>query len=260
MRKQMTNAPIVMSISNLDPSGGGGISADIETLSSLGCHCTPIISKLSARDTSEFKDSQITDSILLIGQIRAVLEDMKVDLIKISDLASTAIAEAVSTIITDYPHIPVVLHPNIINQDGEHLINVIRSLMLAKSNVVMLSEREALLLAPEADTVSACAHLLMESGCDNILITGADANNATLDITNHWYTTNHYQKYVWQRLPNSFLGAGSTLSAALSGYLAHGISASESIQQAQQFTWKSLQQAKRVGMGNLLPDRMHWCR
>jgi len=256
----MTNAPIVMSISNLDPSGGGGISADIETLTSLGCHCSPIISKLSARDTSEFKDSQITDSILLIGQIRAVLEDMSVDLIKISDLASTANAEAVSTIINDYPNIPVVLHPNIVNQDAEHLINVIRSLLLSKSSVVMLSEPEALLLAPEADTLSACAHQLMESGCGNILITGADANDSSIEIVNHWYSANHYQQYTWQRLPNHFQGAGSTLSAALSGYLSHGISTSESIQQAQQFTWKSLQKAKRVGMGNLLPDRMHWCR
>ncbi|WP_145999192.1 bifunctional hydroxymethylpyrimidine kinase/phosphomethylpyrimidine kinase [Oceanicoccus sp. KOV_DT_Chl] len=41
MQDLLASTPVVLSINNLDPSGGGGISADIETLTSLGCHCTP---------------------------------------------------------------------------------------------------------------------------------------------------------------------------------------------------------------------------
>ena len=41
------STPIVMCVAELDPTGGGGIAADIETLASLACHCTPIMSAIS---------------------------------------------------------------------------------------------------------------------------------------------------------------------------------------------------------------------
>ncbi|MEE8057728.1 MAG: hydroxymethylpyrimidine/phosphomethylpyrimidine kinase [Pseudomonadales bacterium] len=260
MPEPMTNTPVVMSISNHDPSGGGGISAAIETLASLGCHCTPIITKLAARDTATLKDSQITDTSLLIQQIRAVLEDITINLFCISDLASIGNVEAVHTILSDYPDIPVVLHPSISAHDGEHgLDTAIRTLLLPQTDITILNKADALTLAPGADTLSACAQELMEYGCDNILITGD--NNSNTQLSNHWFAhRGSSQKYAWERLPYSYHGAGSTLAAALSGYLAHGLSMAESIQQAQQFTWQALLKGRRIGMGELLPDRMHWCQ
>lgn len=260
MSDLMTSTPVVMSISSHDPSGGSGISADIETLTSLGCHCTPIITKLSARDTAKEMDCQVTDTALLIEQIRAVLEDINVNLFKIGDLANIAIAEALHTILNDYPNIPVVLHPVISDQDSElDYPAAICNLLLSQATITVLSKDDALALSSGADTVSACAQELMEHGCDNILITSANGGNT--QISNHWYSQRGTsQEYQWERLPNNYYGAGSTLSAAVSAYLAHDISMPESIQQAQQFTFKALQKGRRIGMGKLLPDRMHWCR
>lgn len=45
-------SPVVMCVAELDPTGGGGIAADIETLCSLACHCTPIMSAISIQDLS----------------------------------------------------------------------------------------------------------------------------------------------------------------------------------------------------------------
>lgn len=261
MPEQLTSTPVIMSISSHDPSGSAGISADIETLASLGCHCTPIVSKLAARAGADPQDSQITDTSLLIEQVRAVLEDITVNLFCIGDLASIGNTEAMHTIINDYPDIPVVLHPSLSDHARQYgLDNAIRTLLLPQADIIVLNHTEALALAPGADTLPACARELMESGCGNVLITGAGVPTSD-QISNHWFSQRGSgQQYLWERLPFSFHGAGDTLSAALSAYLGHDLGMAQSIQQAQQFTWQALQKGRRIGMGALLPDRMHWCR
>jgi hydroxymethylpyrimidine/phosphomethylpyrimidine kinase len=254
----MTHTPVIMSISNHDPCGSAGISADIETLASLGCHCTPIITRISARDTAALKDDYIIDSSLLLEQIRAVLEDIPINLIKVGNLGSVANIETVSTILNDYPNIQVVLHTDIDRRDNK-LDQALRSLLLPQATIAIFNERQTLSLATKGDTLAACAQELLEYECQNIFITSSKNTAAT--IHNHWYTThNHSQDYSWPRLQRNFLGAGATLSAALSGYLGHGISMAESIQQAQQFTWQALKEGRRLGMGSLTPNRMHWCK
>ena len=100
-----------MCVAELDPTGGGGIAADIETLSSLACHCTPIMTAINIQDTRDVKDSAVVDSLLLIEQMRAVLEDIDVAAIKLHQLASTSHIEGIHTVLNDYPRRPVVVDP-----------------------------------------------------------------------------------------------------------------------------------------------------
>ena len=123
----------------------------------------------------------------------------------------------------------------------------------------MLSERDAYQLINGADSLAAYAHLLLEYGSDNLLFTNTMHSNISSEVRNQLY--NHRglnQQFERERLPGNFHGGGDTLSAALAAYLAHGLSLSESVQQAQQFTWQAISKAKRIGMGELVPDRMHW--
>lgn len=260
MAPMMNSTPVVMSISSLDPSGCGGISASVETLASLGCHCTPIITQLVARDTTGIKDSQVSNSNLLIEQIRAVLEDIPVDLIHIGDLASISNVEAIHTILNDYPKLPVVLHPNRHEQAYEPGIGrAVTTLLFPHASIVVLNHKTAISLAEGADNLSACAQKLMEHECQNIFMTGIHGNDQ--QVANIWYSQfNNHQTYRWAPLNARVNGAGTTLSTALGAYLAHQLSMAESIQQAQQFTANALKKARRIGMGELLPDRLHWCR
>lgn len=260
MDSLMTRSPVVMTISSLDPSGCGGISAAIETLASLGCHCNPIVTQLTAQDTSTVKNAQITDSNFLIEQIRAVLEDISVDLIQIGGLGSISNVEAIHTILRDYDKIPVVLHPGRHEQEQEPGIDkALTTLLFPQASITVINQRAAVALAAGADNLSACAQELMEYGCPNLLISGIHSGGN--QTSNCWYSQfSNNQTYHWPALRHRVQGAGATLAAALSAYLAHGFSLSESIQQAQQYTANALQQARRIGMGELLPDRLHWCR
>ena len=42
--------------------------------------------------------------------------------------------------------------------------------------------------------------------------------------------------------------------------MAHGLSMEEAIQEAQEYTWQTLKNAFRPGMGQFIPDRFFWAR
>jgi hydroxymethylpyrimidine/phosphomethylpyrimidine kinase len=61
-------------------------------------------------------------------------------------------------------------------------------------------------------------------------------------------------------LPGSYHGSGCTLASAIAAALAQGLSMEQAVQEAQEYTWKSLAAGFRPGMGQYIPDRFFWAR
>lgn len=256
--------PALLTINSHDPSGGAGLVADVETAASLGCHCLSAVTALNVRDTQQHKDRAAIDAPLLIEQVRAALEDSPVHAIKIGDLASVAQVEAVHTILGDYPDIPVVLDPVLQHgaSDGDVKL-ALRLLLWPRATVAIFSLDHIRALTSNADSLAAATQELFETGGEHVLVTeaGRTLNNKNIQLLNRLYTPKGMAKeYAWECLPDSFHGAGTTLSAAITAYLAHGFDLLEALQQGQQFTWQALQHARQLGMGCKLPDRLFWAR
>lgn len=262
MTEFYSDTPVVMSLSSHDPSGSAGIQADIETTASLGCHCTPIITALTAKDTQSLKDIAPAETGLLIEQARAILEDMPVRAIKLGLMGSVENVEAVHTILRDYPEIPVVLDPVTAEFNNElfnaaSVISATQALLLPLATITTPDLVEAHGLAQQADTVDACAQEILETGCQYVLVTGAV------------HTADHYENslygegrmirhYKWPRIRIVSHGCGATLAASIASYLAHGLRLEDAVQQGQNFTWQALAASRRLGMGCHIPNRMHW--
>lgn len=252
--------PVLLTVNSHDPSGGAGLVADVETANSLGCHCVSAITALNVRDTRNLKDRQSTDTPLLIEQMRAALEDSTITAIKIGDIATVAQAEAIHTVLGEYRDIPVVLDPVLHHgaDDGD-VDEAVRLLLFPRAKISVLTIAHVQQLSTCGDSLGANVQELLEFGCPQILVTVAarDQNK----IINRLYSTRGVDReYTWEVLPQNFHGAGSTLTAAITAYLAHGFDLQEALQQGQQFTWQAMQRALRVGMGGLIPDRLFWCR
>jgi hydroxymethylpyrimidine/phosphomethylpyrimidine kinase len=255
-----TDCPIVLSINSHDPSGGAGLAADIETIASLGGHCVSAVTALNVRDTQDMKDRHCCDAALLIEQIRAALEDTPVRAVKVGDLGSVAQVEAVHTILTQYTDLPVILDPVLHHAtvDGD-LAQALRMLLLPLASLTILSLDHVDRLANASDSLQACTQELFEYGGEYLLMT--DTARSAGPVLNRLFSRKGIsQEYRHERLPHTFHGAGSTLSAAVTTYLAHGIDLMEAVQQGQQFTAQALAHAHRTGMGCLLPDRLFWSR
>ena len=255
---------IVLVFAGNDPSGGAGIQADIEAIASMGCQAAPVITALTVQDTQNVMRLEPVDSTVVIEQARAVLEDMPIAAIKIGLLATLENIEAIHTLLTDYPNIPVVMDPILRAGGGSRLSSeemhaAMRELLFPQVTVLTPNSEEARTLAHEADTLDACAQELLSDGCELVLITGTHESTETVD--NRLYgNRRHLETFSWGRLPDSYHGSGCTLASAIAGLLAQGLEPFTAIHEAQEYTWEALRNGYRIGMGQHHPNRLFWAR
>jgi hydroxymethylpyrimidine/phosphomethylpyrimidine kinase len=94
-------------------------------------------------------------------------------------------------------------------------------------------------------------------GCKNILITGT--HEKTDSVINTLYDhVGQSTPFYWDRLPGNYHGSGCTLTSAIAGYYAQGLALEVAVEEAQQFTWQTLRNAFKPGMGQSIPDRFFW--
>jgi hydroxymethylpyrimidine/phosphomethylpyrimidine kinase len=258
----MTDIPVVLTLSGLDPTGGAGLQADIEALSSMGCHAAPIITTITVQDTRNVIRFRPVEAELVMEQARAVLEDVPVSAIKIGMVGSVENAEAIHTLLGDYPDIPVILDPVLKAGGGsllaaEELVEAIRNLLIPRATLITPNSEEARQLAPEADSLAACAEELQDLGCPYVLITGS--HEPTTEVINILYGEHQLlDSFPCKRLEGEYHGSGCTLASAIAGLLAQAIDIVDACRHAQEYTWASLQHGYRIGMGQLIPDRLSW--
>ncbi len=253
---------MVVAFAGHDPTGGAGVQADVEALASMGCHAAPVVTALTVQDTRNVTGVTPVDTALLVEQARAVLEDMRVAAFKVGLLGSVTTVEAIHTLLRDYPDIPVVLDPVLRAGGGarladEDIMAAMHALLFPLTTVLTPNSVEARLLAPEADDLDACAQELMDAGCEYVLVTGS--HEATPAVINRLYGNRRLlDTFTWERLAQTYHGSGCTLAAALAGLLAHGMEPCTAALEAQEYTWETLKQGYRPGMGQWVPNRLFW--
>lgn len=257
-----SNPPIILTFAALDPSGSGGLQADIETAASLGCHCAPIATTLATEGVSSHAVSHAIDSTIIISQARSVLENMRVAAIKIGFLGSVANAEAVHTILRDYAHIPVVAHPTLyvwdeLDEDQSGLPEALFALIFPLTRVGIFSVYEARIVSRQSDTLATTALAITGCGCEYTLITGTGVEQP--HFQNSCYSQNGLvEHYNWEQEPPTCHGASSTLTMSTAAYLAHSGDPLLAIQQAQDFTWQTIRAARQLGCDKRIPHRFFW--
>jgi len=249
----------VLCLSGLDPTGGAGIQADIETLSANGCHCLPVITSLTVQDTHNVVRTQPVAVNLLRAQLATLLADVPVHAIKIGLIDSIDTLNFIAEVITDHPGIPVIADP-VLKAGGGYqfssteLIASYRQLIVPRVTVLTPNTDELGALGRPDTDPAAAVRFLLAAGCRHILLTGTHAQ--TPDVINTLY---HHdappESWTWPRLTGSYHGSGCTLASAVAAGLAQGLSASKAVASAQAFTWHALQQGWKAGRGQALPDR-----
>ena len=256
--------PILLAFGGHDPTGGAGIQADIETAIALDTHATTVITADTLQDSHHVHSFQPTSLDLLIQQGRMVLEEFPISAIKIGMVATTEICEAIHTLLVEHPTIPVILDPVLSGGGGgelssDQLADAIRTLLIPLTTVATPNRSELQHLAPQGDTLQACGAELISLGCDNLLITGTDtpASDEASDQVHHqlMQSSGEQTAFHYPRLPHNYHGSGCTLATAIATQLAHQTPLSEAIQQALDYSWKSIDNGFQPGSGQHFPNR-----
>jgi hydroxymethylpyrimidine/phosphomethylpyrimidine kinase len=262
--------PIVLTFAGSDPTGGAGLQADIMTLSSMGCHPLSVVTAITVQDSAGVEALFPVDADWVADQARALLEDMPVAAFKIGMLGSVENIAAIAEILSDYPHIPLVLDPVLASGRGdelagEEIIAALTELLLPQTTILTPNSLEARRLALDEDVddddpdLAECARRLVDAGSEYVLVTGT--HEATPKVINTLYSDSGVVRAdSWDRLPGSYHGSGCTLASAIAANLANGLDISDAVRDAQEYTWQALAGGFRPGMGQHFPDRFFWAR
>ncbi|RFB69427.1 MULTISPECIES: hydroxymethylpyrimidine/phosphomethylpyrimidine kinase [unclassified Herbaspirillum] len=268
---QNQTSPLILTFGAADPVGATGIQADLATFAAMGCHGLSIITSILVGDTARIEDIQVIDVDWMADQARVILEDMPVAAFKVGAVGSIENISAIAEIVSDYPDIPLILDPFITampSQEGDDDDNLIaiRELLIPQTTLMLASAVELNRLAETwrepvpSDALQLDAMRIVEMGCEYLFVTGMPGGDSHEVVNALFDESGVIRRDSWQRLPGSFTGAGSTLSAAICAMLANGLEIPEAVSEAQEFTLAALAHAQRLGMGKLIPDRYFWAR
>ena len=180
------SALIALSIAGSDPSGGAGIQADLKTFSALGVYGTAVITALTAQNTRGVTGVHPVPADFVLQQLETLVDDVRIDAIKIGMLANHDIIEAVTDFLRRHRFEHVVLDPVMVATSGDVLlaqesVEAIRCLIpLASVVTPNLPEAAILLNAPIAndiETMREQAHEIHQRWGVRALVKGGHLNS-----------------------------------------------------------------------------------
>jgi hydroxymethylpyrimidine/phosphomethylpyrimidine kinase len=273
---QNQTTPLILTFGASNPVTAIGIQADLSSFAAMGCHGVPVLTAVLVGDTSQIDDTHPLDADLVSDQARTVLEDMEIIAIKVGQVGSVENITVIAEIVSDYPEMPMVLDPFDSSvpepeSEAEDILLAIRELLIPQATLLLISAVELTRLAEswnesaipttsaKQDDMSADVMTLIESGCEFVLVTGvAGQGNVIENIL--FNDEGIVRRDQWQRVPGTYMGAGNTLSAAITAVLANGMDMADAVHEAQEFTLASINHAQRLGMGKLIPDHYFWAK
>lgn len=148
--------PVCLTIAGSDSGGGAGIQADLKAFARAGVHGTTAITAITAQNTVAVTRVEPVSPEMIVAQVRAVVDDLGVDAVKIGMLGSSTSVGAVARALDLLePGTPIVLDPVMVAESGGRLLDedaegALRELIVPRATVVTPNIPEARVLAGAA--------------------------------------------------------------------------------------------------------------
>jgi hydroxymethylpyrimidine/phosphomethylpyrimidine kinase len=247
--------PVVLSIAGSDSGGGAGIQADLKAFARCGVHGATAITAITVQNTQEVRAVEPVAPATIAAQVRAVVEDLGVDAVKIGMLGGVPAIEAVAAVLRELPAgTPVVLDPVMVAESGARLLpedaqQALVSLVVPLATVVTPNVPEAGVLTGASDDVGAedLARRVHDLGPRAVVVTGGHREEAT-DV---FFDGAQLTTISGERHPDGAAhGSGCTHSSALAAHLALGRTPLEAARAAKEIAADAVRDGLRdVGHG-----------
>lgn len=260
----------VLTIAGFDGSGGAGIQADLKTFSALGCYGTTALTAIPIQNTLGVRSIYDITTVCIEEQIKAILDDMQMNAVKIGMLHREDIVDSVAQILSQYGVMNIVLDPVMVAKSGDKLllpdaIATMRERLFPITTVLTPNLLEASeLLEREIrtkDQMEQAAIDLIGMGPQAVVVKGGHLNgncddclalrNPTVNI--HWLSGPRIQT-------KNTHGTGCTFSAAIASFLAMGFTIFDSVSRAKAYLTKSIEAGAQIktGQGNGPVHHFHY--
>ena len=256
MIKSDTNIGIgtALTIAGSDSGGGAGIQADLKSFSAHGVYGASVVTAVTAQNTRAVTMVEAVSPALIRAQIAAVLDDIRIDAIKIGMLGGADVIRAVVDSLTGYTG-PIVVDPVMVAKSGDALLpdEAVASLidhLLPRASLLTPNIPEAARLLGgkvTADPVQQAEKLLamgpeavlMKGGhaegpvCKDLLVSGGD---------NIWFEAPRLDT-------RNTHGTGCSMSSGIAAGLAKGLALSDAVNAAHAWLHGAISAADSLAIG-----------
>lgn len=247
-----------MTIAGSDSGGGAGIQADLKTFSALGVYGTSVITALTAQNTSNVTAIQALPKAFIAQQFETVVDDIRIDAIKIGMLGTIEVIETVAACLKAHECPNVVLDPVMVAKSGDKLLHdeaveALRDHLLAKARIITPNIPEAMVLtgrASPSDKIELidCAQALLSFGSEWALLKGGHLRGSQChDVL---VGPTGAEIFTSPRIATKNThGTGCTLSSALAAELAKGVPMREAVVNARHYLYGAIEAADDLSVG-----------
>ncbi|MDY6904289.1 MAG: bifunctional hydroxymethylpyrimidine kinase/phosphomethylpyrimidine kinase [Thermodesulfobacteriota bacterium] len=249
---------IALAIAGSDSSGGAGIQADLKTFQAHGVFGMSAVTAVTVQDTRKVYDIQEMDPDIVRGQIIHLFEDIPIHAVKIGMVSSTALIEAIASVLTTVSLPPVVLDPVMISKSGYALLKPDARAALVKrlfpiAEVVTPNIHEAELLAgfsieTMADMQEAARAMIGLGAARAVIKGGHIQGDNAVDV---FYDGVTFKELSAPRInTRNTHGTGCTFSSALAANRALGRDFFDAASRAKDYITRAIAQAPSIGKGS----------
>ena len=251
--KAPERVPVCLSIAGSDSGGGAGIQADLKAFAACGVHGMTAITALTAQNTTGVTGVHPVPGPFIVEQVRAVVDDIGVDAVKIGMLGTAEVVAAVDEALDLLEsQTPIVIDPVMVAESGAVLLDedaraALTELLLPRATVITPNVPEARVLAGGGEDAEELARTLHGLGPDVVVITGGHREEAE-DLV---FDGETLERIPGERHPDGAAhGSGCTHSSALAAHLALGHSPLEAARRAKEIASTAVRDGLRdLGQG-----------
>jgi hydroxymethylpyrimidine/phosphomethylpyrimidine kinase len=245
----------VLTIAGSDSGGGAGVQADLKTFMAYGVHGMTAITAVTAQNSHGVQARWPVPVEVVCAQVRAVVDDIGVDAVKVGMLGTAEVAAAVAEEVT-YLGVPVVVDPVCVSKHGDALLSadgltVLRDRLLPVATVVTpnLDEVEVLtgFRVTGVEDLERAAREVAALGAAYVVVKGGHLDGDAVDLL---WDGERAETFTAARLDNEHThGTGCTFAAAVAAGLARGGSVRDAVSVAKEFVTGAIAGGYPLGSG-----------
>ncbi len=228
----------------------------------MGSYGATVITALTSQNTQGVQGVMPVPPEVVASQMRSLLDDLDIRAIKIGQIPTQAVAQAVVSLLDSYlaKHpLPVVYDPVMISTSGTPLmqsecIEYVSDALFPLCTLITpnLPEAESLtgLRLTTTETIMEAGKQLTSRYRTAFLLKGGHAE--TLDMTDHLFTAEgtHHSFTTPKIASKNLHGTGCTLSSAIATALAQGNSLPDSVSIAKNLVTEAIRGGSTLHIGN----------
>lgn len=259
----------VLSIAGSDSGGAAGMQADLKTISACGCYATTAVTAVTAQNSLGVTDIHPVPLPSVEKQIRAVLDDMGTDVVKIGMLHSSEVIRLVIRLLKEYGIRCIVTDPVMVTASGDKLlqddaIHTLRTELLPISTIITPNLFEAEIITGETihtqDDVFRAIRKMRDTGCRSALLKAGHLDTDPFYDVMYDYEHDTEYRFKTARIdtPNTN-GTGCSFASAIAAFLAQGNPLATAVDQAHAYLHRAIVEGAKYKIGQGHGSVHHFC-